>query len=53
MPGRTLSKFPLLVLDAGEFLARCRWCDWSGPPASTPGEALVAFASHACQELPA
>jgi hypothetical protein len=50
--------WPLLVQDpgltpnAGEFLTRCRWCDWNGPRASTPDEALAAFAAHACQERP-
>ncbi len=44
---------PLLVLDAGEFLARCRRCDWSSQGKATPGAALATFAAHACEERPA
>jgi hypothetical protein len=41
---------PLLVLDAGTFLARCRRCGWSSPRESTLGKALVAIGLHACEE---
>jgi hypothetical protein len=44
---------PLLVLDADEFLARCRRCGWSTKPESTLGAALAAFTAHACEERPA
>jgi hypothetical protein len=44
---------PLLVLDAGEFLARCRSCGWRSPRESTPGEALAVFVAHECEEQPA
>ena len=44
---------PLLVLDAGEFLAWCRWCGWRSTCGSTPVAALAAFAVHACEERPA
>jgi hypothetical protein len=45
---------PLLVLDAGAFLARCRWCGWTSPPdGSSPGAALAAFKAHAYKERPA
>jgi hypothetical protein len=43
---------PLLVLDAGEFLAQCRWCGWRSTGESTPA-AWVAFDTHICQEQPA
>lgn len=43
---------PLLVLDVGEFLTRCRLCDWTSTRESTPGAALAAFGTHVC-ELPA
>jgi len=42
--------WPLLVLDAGEFLTRCRWCDWTSPRQPTPGAALAAFDAHICKE---
>jgi hypothetical protein len=45
--------WPLLVLDAAEFLTRCRWCDWTSPGGSTPDAALAAFETHECQEQPA
>jgi hypothetical protein len=41
---------PLLVLDAGEFLAQCRWCGWKSTCEPTPDEAWAAFAAHACEE---
>ncbi len=43
---------PGLVPDAGEFLARCRWCGWTSPRQATPRAALTAFAAHACGEGP-
>jgi hypothetical protein len=42
--------WPLLVLDAGAFLARCRRCSWKTTRESTPGAALVAFEAHSCAE---
>jgi hypothetical protein len=45
--------WPLLVLDAGEFLTRCRWCEWTSPGVSTAGAALAAFEAHECQGQPA
>jgi hypothetical protein len=44
---------PLLVLDAGEFLTRCRRCDWKCPHVSTAGAAWAAFEAHLCKERPA
>jgi hypothetical protein len=44
---------PLLVLDAGAFLARCRWCGWTSPSESTPSGAFTAFQAHVCEEQPA
>ena len=40
----------LLVLDAGIFTARCRWCGWASPDQPTLDAALVAFEGHACEE---
>ncbi len=48
-----LDSWPLLVLDAGVLLARCRCCGWKSPHASTPDEAWAAFEAHACEERPA
>jgi hypothetical protein len=53
---RTLERLdgqPLLVLDAGAFLTRSRWCSWASPcqPALEP--ALAAFEAHSCEERPA
>jgi hypothetical protein len=45
-----LDMWPLLVLDAGAFLARCRWCGWASPRQSTLEAALAAFEAHDCQE---
>ena len=42
--------WPLLVLDTGAFLTRCRWCDWKSPRQSTPGGAWAAFDAHVCEE---
>jgi hypothetical protein len=44
---------PLLVLDACEFLAWCRWCDWKSPRQSSPDAAWAAFDTHSCEERPA
>jgi len=41
---------PLLVLDAGTFLTRCRWCSWKSTRESTPGAAMAAFEMHVCRE---
>ncbi len=49
-PSERLASRPLLVLDAGVLLARCRCCGWNSPPAATPDEARAAFAAHACGE---
>jgi hypothetical protein len=43
------SEWPLLVLDASEFLAWCRSCAWKSPCVSTPDVALAAFAAHTCE----
>ena len=43
---------PGLVPDAGEFLARCRWCGWASPRHATPAGALAAFVAHSCPERP-
>jgi hypothetical protein len=45
--------WPLLVLDAGTFFTRCRWCDWKSTRVSTPGAALAAFEAHMCRGCPA
>jgi hypothetical protein len=45
-----LDGWPLLVLDAGAFLARCRWCGWASPRRSTLEAALANFGAHACEE---
>jgi hypothetical protein len=44
---------PLLVLDAGAFLTRCRRCGWTSPRQATPKAAWAAFESHSCEERPA
>jgi|SRR5919197_393398 hypothetical protein len=44
---------PFLVLDLGEFTARCRSCRWISPPAPTVAEARAWFAEHACRQAPA
>jgi hypothetical protein len=41
---------PLLVLDVGEFLTRCRLCDWTSTRESTPDAALAAFDTHVCEQ---
>jgi hypothetical protein len=40
----------LLLLDAGTFTARCRWCGWASPGQPTLDGALAAFEGHACEE---
>jgi hypothetical protein len=42
--------WPLLVLDAGAFLTRCRWCDWKSTRESAPAAAMAAFDTHICEE---
>ena len=42
--------WPLLVLDAGTFLARCRGCSWVSAGQSALTAALVAFQAHVCAE---
>jgi hypothetical protein len=49
-PSERLASRPLLVLDAGVLLARCRCCGWNSPPAAMAAEARAAFAAHACGE---
>jgi hypothetical protein len=44
---------PFLVLDVGEFTARCRACHWISPPSATVAEARAWFAGHACEQTPA
>jgi hypothetical protein len=51
-PGAREGAWPLLVLDAGTFLARCRRCGWSSPREPTPGKALAAIERHSCEERP-
>jgi hypothetical protein len=43
---------PFLVLDVGEFTARCRACPWISPGAATVAEARAWFAAHRCQQAP-
>jgi hypothetical protein len=43
---------PFLVLDVGEFTARCRSCPWISPPAATVAEVRAWFAGHACEQAP-
>ena len=45
-----LDTWPLLVLDAGVVLARCRWCSWVSPRESTLAEALLDFELHVCED---
>ncbi len=45
-----LDSWPLLVLDAGVLVARCRCCGWNSPPVATAAEARTVFAGHACGE---
>jgi hypothetical protein len=45
-----LAVWPLPVLDAGAFLARCRWCGWASPRQSTLKAALTAFEGHVCEK---
>jgi hypothetical protein len=40
--------WPLLVLDAGTFLARCRECGWTSPAQSTLEAAVATFETHLC-----
>jgi hypothetical protein len=40
----------LLVLDAGTFTARCRWCGWASPGQTALDGAVAAFEGHACEE---
>ena len=39
---------PCIVLDLGEFTARCRACAWIGLPSATVAEARTWFAAHRC-----
>jgi hypothetical protein len=41
---------PLLILDAGEFQARCRCCGLRSTRQPTPGGAWAEFEAHTCQE---
>jgi transcriptional regulator with XRE-family HTH domain len=50
---KRLAARPLLILDAGVFLARCRRCGWKSTGESTAGGAWAAFATHVCEERPA
>lgn len=45
-----LDVWPLLVLDAGAFQARCRWCGWASPRQPALKAALSAFEVHACED---
>jgi len=38
----------MVLLDAGEFTAYCRWCWWSGPRSGSLEEARRALAGHLC-----
>jgi hypothetical protein len=42
---------PYLVLDLGEFTARCRACAWIGPPSATVAQARTWFAGHRCGQI--
>jgi hypothetical protein len=44
-----LAVWPLLVLDAGVFLARCRWCSWTSGCQSNLDTALAAYEAHLCE----
>ena len=37
-----------VVLDAGEFSTRCRWCSWRSAQCSRLTDAQSAFRTHAC-----
>jgi hypothetical protein len=52
-PAELQGSEPYLVLDLGEFTARCRACPWISPAAATVAEARAWFAEHACQPVPA
>lgn len=45
-----LTAWPLLVLDAGVFEARCRRCGWTSPSQSALEAALATFDAHVCAE---
>jgi hypothetical protein len=45
-----LDVWPLLVLDAGAFQARCRSCSWASPRQPALEAALAAFEVHACED---
>jgi hypothetical protein len=39
---------PYLVLDLGQFTARCRWCLWQSAPCGALDEAQFAYGLHTC-----
>jgi hypothetical protein len=47
---KRLALWPLLVLDAGAFLARCRACGWASPSQPALEAALAKFETHHCVE---
>jgi hypothetical protein len=49
-PSERFTAWPLLVLDAGAFLARCRRCGWTSPRQSALEAALATFEAHLCEE---
>jgi hypothetical protein len=48
---KQLGVWPLLVLDAGAFQTRCRWCGWVSSRQRGLEAALTAFEVHACGDL--
>jgi hypothetical protein len=46
----SLTAWPLLVLDAGVFEARCRRCGWTSPGQLALEATLAAFEGHVCGE---
>ena len=47
-----LDRWPLVVLDAGAFLARCRRCNWKSRRQPALEAALATFKGHSCEERP-
>jgi hypothetical protein len=46
--GNVLYSQPYLVLDLGQFTARCRWCLWQSAPCGALDEAQLAYKLHTC-----
>jgi hypothetical protein len=47
---KQLDVWPLLVLGAGAFQTRCRWCGWGSSRQRGLKTALTAFEVHACED---